>query len=61
MARQQSAVRRTAFGQLDELTRELTKLAHVVNARFVADSNKLRELKGSRLRIAAPKKRSSKS
>jgi hypothetical protein len=44
MARQTS-VRITAFGQLEELTRELSELAPVVNARFIADDNKLREIK----------------
>jgi hypothetical protein len=44
MARQTS-VRITAFCQLEELTRELSELAPVVNARFIADINKLREIR----------------
>jgi len=57
MARQHSLVRRTAFGQLDELTRELTKMAQVVNARFVVDTGRLKELKSSNVRLISTKKR----
>jgi hypothetical protein len=48
MARQQIVARKVAFSQLDELTREISKLAIVVNARFVVDNDKLKELKDSR-------------
>lgn len=59
MARQQAVVRKAAFSQINELTRELTKLAFVVNARFVVDATKLKELKTSSSRVVALKKRSS--
>jgi hypothetical protein len=61
MARQQSVIRKTAFGQLDELTRELAKLALVVNARFIADASKLKELKTSSARPITSKKRISRT
>jgi hypothetical protein len=61
MARQQAVVRKAAFSQLDELTRELTKLAFVVNARFVVDANKLKELKASSARASTAKKRISRT
>lgn len=61
MAKQQLAIRKTAFGELDELTRELTKLALVVNARFVVDATKLKELKATRSRLVASKKRISRT
>jgi hypothetical protein len=60
MAKQQYAVRKSAFGELDELTRDLAKLAHVVNARFVVDATKLKELRIPKARLAAPKKRGTK-
>jgi hypothetical protein len=61
MARQQSVVRKAAFSQIDELTRELAKLALVVNARFVVDAGKLKELKASSSQSPASKKRISRS
>jgi hypothetical protein len=61
MARQQAIVRPVAFSQLDELTREMSKLAVVVNARFVVDSTKLKELKPSGLTPVNPKRRISRN
>jgi hypothetical protein len=61
MARQQAVVRPVAFSQLDELTREISKLAVVVNARFVVDATKLKELKSSGLTPANPKRRLSRN
>jgi hypothetical protein len=57
MAKQQSAVRNHAFDDVDELAKDITKLAYIVNARFVVDSTKVRELRAPKVSVTQPTKK----
>lgn len=62
MAKQQSAVRNHAFDDVDELAKDIAKLAYIVNARFVVDSAKVRELRAPKAGVTqSTKKRLPKS
>ena len=45
MARQDIATESTSFSQIDDLTKEISELAGMVNARLIIDDDKVRGLK----------------
>ena len=52
MARQNTTINSTSFSQIDDLTKEISELAGMVNARLVIDDDKVQGLKS--LNDAAP-------
>jgi hypothetical protein len=48
MARRSATINASSFSQVDDLVKEITELARLVNARLVVDDDKVQELKSSK-------------